>query len=607
MAFFFIGIVKFLLVERSPFGFGELQKLLRLLRLHHDYHKILGLLCYCVKKFVSSCASIIGVRRMPDPVELEIFRELFHSIAEEMGASLRHSAFSPNIRERRDYSCAVFDSEAQVIAMGDHMPVHLGSMPMSVRAAISRLPLGSGDVAMLNDPFAGGTHLPDITLVAPVFIEQKKSKKLGNKKTNKQHPDFYVASRAHHADVGGTAAGSMGLSRDIYQEGLRIPPVLLVRAGVTQRDVLNMVLANVRTPEEREGDLGAQIASCNTGARRLGELCERYSFAGVQRAADELQEYAEQITRALLASLPAGEYEAEDFLDSDGITDRPVRLAVKISIAADRRSAEPIVTIDFTGSDPQVEGSVNAVEAITYSACFYVFRCLLAEDVPAAAGIMRPVRVIAPEGSVVNARPPAAVAGGNVEMSQRIVDTLLRALANAAPDRIPAASSGTMNNLTIGGLFPNDHPRTGEPFAYYETIAGGMGARPAQDGISGVHTHMTNSLNTPAEALEYAYPFRVTRYSLRPNSGGRGKHRGGDGIVRELELLCDADVTMLADRRQRGPYGLYGGAEGAPGRNLAIRVNGAQQTIPEKGSIRLKRGERMRIESPGGGGWGKPS
>jgi len=544
---------------------------------------------------------------MADPVELEIFRELFHSIAEEMGASLRRSAFSPNIRERRDYSCAVFDNKAQVIAMGDHMPVHLGSMPRSVQAAITRLSLGPGDVAMLNDPFAGGTHLPDITLVAPVFIELKKSKKSASGKAGQPPPDFYVASRAHHADVGGAAAGSMGLSRDIHQEGLRIPPVLLMRAGMTQRDVLNIVLANVRTPEEREGDLGAQIASCNTGARRLAELCKRYSLARVQRAADELQEYAEQMTRVLLASLPAGEYEAEDFLDSDGISDQPVRVAVKIRIAAKRRSSALMVEIDFSGSDPQVEGSVNAVEAITYSACFYVFRCLLAEDVPAAAGIMRPVRVLAPEGTVVNAHPPAAVAGGNVEMSQRIVDTLLRALAKAAPDRIPAASSGTMNNLTIGGLFPKDHPRAGEPFAYYETIAGGMGARPTQDGISGVHTHMTNSLNTPAEALEYAYPFRVTRYSLRPNSGGAGKHVGGNGIVRELELLCDADVTLLADRRKRGPYGLQGGSDGAPGRNLVVRADGSEHLIPEKGSVRLKSGERVRIESPGGGGWGTAS
>jgi N-methylhydantoinase B len=531
---------------------------------------------------------------MPDPVELEIFRELFHSIAEEMGASLRRSAFSPNIRERRDYSCAVFDRHAQVVAMGDHMPVHLGSMPMSVRAVIERMSLGRGDVAMVNDPFAGGTHLPDITLVAAVYAESKSSK-----------ADFYVASRAHHADVGGAAAGSMGLSREIYQEGVRIPPVLLMRAGDMQRDLLNFILANVRTPDEREGDLGAQIAACHTGERRLQELCERYGTARVHRASHELQTYAEQMTRALLARISPGEYSAEDFLDNDGIDNRPVRVAVSIRISKPKRRSDPLVTINFTGSDPQVEGSINAVEAITYSACFYVLRCLLAEDMPAAAGIMRPVRVIAPAGTVVNARPPAAVAGGNVEMSQRIVDTLFRALAQAMPERIPAASAGTMNNLTIGGLFPADHARAGEPFAYYETIAGGMGARPQQDGISGVHTHMTNSLNTPAEALEYAYPFRVTRYSLRPGSGGDGQHRGGDGIVRELELLSDADVTLLADRRMRGPYGLQGGSDGSPGRNVAIRPDGSEIELPTKGSVRLRRGDRVRIESPGGGGWGK--
>ena len=533
---------------------------------------------------------------LPDPVELEIFREIFHSIAEEMGASLRRSAFSPNIRERRDYSCALFDQHAQVVAMGDHMPVHLGSMPMSVGAAIKHLALGPGDVAMVNDPFAGGTHLPDITLVAAVFVRKKRS------------PDFYVASRAHHADVGGAAAGSMGLSREIYQEGLRIPPVLLVRNGELQRDLLQMVLANVRTPEEREGDLGAQIAACNTGSRRLAEVCERYGVPRVHRAMQELQEYAERMTRALLNDIPAGEYSAEDFLDNDGISDRPVRVAVAIRVAHPKRAGTaPLVNVDFSGSDPQVEGSVNAVEAITYSACFYVFRCLLAENVPAAAGIMRPIHVIAPEGTVVNARPPAAVAGGNVEMSQRIVDTLFRALAQAMPGRIPAASSGTMNNLTIGGLFPPDHANAGQPFAYYETVAGGMGARPTQDGISGVHTHMTNSLNTPAEALEYAYPFRVTRYLLRPQSGGGGKYHGGDGIVRELELLCDADVTLLADRRARGPYGLHGGEDGAVGRNLVTRKDGSEFPIPAKGSVRLKRGDRMRIESPGGGGWGAAS
>jgi N-methylhydantoinase B len=318
----------------------------------------------------------------------------------------------------------------------------------------------------------------------------------------------------------------------------------------------------------------------------------------VQQAIGDLQDYAEQMMRAFLAKVPAGQYSAEDFLDDDGVTDQPVRIAVELSFRG-KRDAGPIVTVDFTGSSPQVRGSINAVEAITYSACFYVFRCLLEEDVPAAAGLMRPVQLIAPLGTVINSKPPAAVAGGNVETSQRTVDTLLRALAKAIPDRIPAASSGTMNNLTIGGL-----DDTGEPFAYYETIAGGMGARPTKNGVSGVHTHMTNSLNTPAEALEYAYPLRVTRYSLRKDSGGTGKFRGGDGIIREVELFSDSEVTMLADRRKRGPYGLNGGKEGARGRTTAVSADGKQRELPSKGSVKLKRGDRVRVETSGGGGWG---
>lgn len=547
-----------------------------------------------------------------DPIELEIFKNIFHSIAEEMGAALRRTAFSPNIKERRDYSCAVFDAAAEVIAMGDHMPVHLGSMPMSVRAAIERLELCPGDLAMLNDPFCGGTHLPDITLVAPVFFShpsaQEQRRRMG-------HPDFFVAARAHHADVGGAYAGSMGLCREIYQEGVRIPPVKLMRAGRMEADVLALLLNNVRTPREREGDLGAQIAACHTGSVRLAEVVARYGLERVKRAARELLDYSEEMMRAFLADVPRGTYRAEDFLDDDGISHKPIRIVAAVSFHAGHRDpstrakkrrslgmTKEAVTVDFTGTDPQVEGSINAVEAITYSACFYVFRCLLAEEVPATAGLMRPIRVVAPEGTVVNARPPAAVAGGNVETSQRIVDVLLRALAQALPERIPAGASGTMNNLTIGGM----DPRTGEPFAYYETIAGGMGARRTKPGVSGIHTHMTNSLNTPAEALEYAYPFRVRRYSLRPRSGGAGKHRGGDGIVREVEVLTEAEVTILSDRRKRGPYGLAGGKDGAPGRTIVIRRDGRQEVLASKDSVRLKRGERVRVESPGGGGWGKP-
>ena len=552
--------------------------------------------------------------RLRDPIELEIFKNIFHSIAEEMGAALRRTAFSPNIKERRDYSCAIFDALGEVVAMGDHMPVHLGSMPMSVRAAIDAGPMVDGDMVMLNDPFRGGTHLPDITLVAPVFVgvrsagaapragKTARTKKTGAPGKAARQPDFYVASRAHHADVGGTFPGSMGLCEEIYQEGFRIPPVKIMAQGEIQKDVLALLLSNVRTPTEREGDLGAQIAACHTGAERLAQISHRYGLAKVQSAMSDLQDYAEALMRGWLRGLPAGSFSAEDVLDDDGISDTPIPIRVRIAVPRARRGQ---VVVDFTGSSPQVRGSVNAVAAITYSACFYVFRCLISEQgaVPAAAGLMRPVRLVLPENSVVNASPPAAVAGGNVETSQRMVDVLLRALAKAVPQRVPAASSGTMNNLTIGGI--DDRQGGTTPFAYYETIAGGMGARPGKDGVSAVHTHMTNSLNTPAEALEHAYPLRVTRYGLRRGSGGKGRFRGGDGIVRELELLCDAQVTLLADRRKRGPYGLAGGADGAAGRTQVEPKNGQTRTLPGKGSLRLNKGDRIRIESSGGGGWGK--
>ncbi len=540
-----------------------------------------------------------------DPIELEIFKNLYHSIAEAMGAALRRTAFSPNIKERRDYSCAVFDGAGEVIAMGDHMPVHLGSMPMSVRAAIAAGEMAPGDVVMLNDPFRGGTHLPDITLVAPVYVGRGRlvGRPISRPRRSGNGPDFYVASRAHHADVGGAYAGSMGLSREIYQEGFRIPVVKIMRGGAMQPDVLALLLNNVRTPEEREGDLGAQIAACHTGAERLREICLRYGVERAKRAASELLEYSEALMRAFLLRVPAGTYRAEDFLDNDGISDKPAKIAVTVTIGLQQKTRGPqrhAVTVDFTGSDPQVEGSVNAVEAITYSACSYVFRCLLEDDVPATAGLMRPIQVVAPAGTIVNAHPPAAVAGGNVETSQRIVDVLLRALSLAIPDRIPAAASGTMNNLTIGGI----DPRTGNPFTYYETVAGGMGARPTKPGVAGVHTHMTNSLNTPAEALEYAYPLRVRQYSLRPGSGGSGKYRGGDGIVREIEVLTDCEVTLLSDRRVLAPWGLNGGVDGASGRTSIIRSGGSVETMPGKFSTGLSAGDRIRIESPGGGGWG---
>ncbi len=524
-------------------------------------------------------------RHEPDPIELAIFQSSVHSIAEEMGAALRRTAISPNIKERRDYSCALFDRHRRVIAMGDHMPVHLGSMPLSVEAVVKAMKLNRGDLAILNDPYAGGTHLPDITLVLPVFLD------------GLEEPSFYAATRAHHADVGGMFAGSMGPAREIFQEGIRIPPIRLVTGGVMNSDVLSLILLNVRTPREREGDLEAQIGACRVGERRIRELVDKYGATKLDDLSEELISYSERLMRAELTTMPEGRFEAEDLMDSDGVTDDPITLKVAITLDPKRGSA----AIDFTGSSPQVGGSINAVYAITYSACYYVFRCLLAEDAPATAGLMNPITVFAPEGTIVNARPPAAVAGGNVECSQRIVDVLLRALAKAAPDRVPAASCGTMSNLTIGGW----DPRVDAPFTYYETTAGGMGARPGMDGIDGIHCHMTNSLNTPVEALEYAYPFRVRSYRYRSGSGGAGEYKGGDGIIREIELLADAQVTLLGDRRRFQPYGLAGGEGGAVGITSLIQADGTTEILDAKTSIHAHKNDRIRMETPGGGGWGR--
>ena len=545
---------------------------------------------------------------MVDPVLLEIYKSAFHSIAEEMGAALRRTASSPNIKERRDYSCAVFDGAGRVLAMGDHMPVHLGSMPMSVRAALEQLRLEPGDVAVLNDPFAGGTHLPDITLVMPVQGPRSKVQSPRSSAASSLQPPasslpmFYVASRAHHADVGGAYPGSMGLCRDVYQEGLRIPPVKLCHRGEIDGDKLRFFLANVRTPAEREGDLMAQVAACRTGARRLEELVAKYGAGEVRAYTSHLLAYSERMMRALLRRLPAGSFAAEDFLDDDGVSAAPVRIRVAITLSPARGTAR----LDFSGSSPQTAGSINAVYAVTYSAVFYVFRCLMAsgpaaEDVPATAGLMVPITVHAPEGSVVNARPPAAVAGGNVETSQRIVDVVFRALAPVLPGLVPAASSGTMNNLSIGGV----DPRNGQAFAYYETIAGGMGARPGIEGASGIHTHMTNSLNTPVEALEYFYPLRVRRYAYRRGSAGAGRYRGGDGLVREIEFLAPVRGTILADRRRTAPYGLAGGRPGKTGRSLLLRADGRIEKLPGKCSFEAAAGDAVRIETPGGGGWGQ--
>ncbi len=563
-----------------------------------------------------------------DPTTLEIYRALYTSVAEEMGIALRRTAFSPNIKERRDYSCAVFDGRGKVIAQGDHMPVHLGSMPMAVASALRAVDLKPGDVVALNDPFAGGTHLPDVTLVSAVFNAEVPGARYQNKvsgaryqvpvktKTSlsrhptpdtrhpssrhptpdTRHPLFYVANRAHHADIGGGTPGSMGLAPDIYGEGLSIPPVRLVKSGVLDEDIMRLILANVRSHDERRGDFQAQIGSLKTGATRLLEIVERRGQREAADYAEHLIEYSARLMRHAIATIPNGEYKAHDALDDDGISDTPVPIKVRIGIVGSRAQ------VDFSGSAPQVAGPINAVEAITVSAVSYVFRCLLGDDVPASAGLMQPIEVIAPKGTVVNAIHPASVAGGNVETSQRIVDVLLKALAQALPNKIPAASQGTMNNLTIGGIDPRSTEDYRE-FSYYETIAGGMGARPQADGMSAVHTHMTNSLNTPAEALEYAYPLRVREYRIRKSSGGKGKHRGGDGVIREIETLAPAQMSLLADRRKNAPYGLHGGEDGKRG-SAAIISDGIAHKIKSKGSWELKAGDRVRIETPGGGGWG---
>lgn len=536
-----------------------------------------------------------------DPITLEIYRNLFISVAEEMGVTLGRTAYSPNIKERRDFSCACFLADGRMIAQAAHIPVHLGAMPASVRAALASFESWSeGDLVILNDPYLGGTHLPDITMVSPVFAGESDT------------PRFFVSSRAHHADVGGMSPGSMPLATEIYQEGLIIPPVRMVEAGRTNQAVLDIILRNVRTPTERRGDLAAQMAAHRVGAQRLREIIARYGEEETLRYAHELLAYAERLTRAAIGRIPDGSYTYVDELDDEGIPARQSPSDAPGHQAAPGRSGPKIqvnvqvqgdcMVVDFAGSSPAVTGPLNAVRAITESATWYVVRCVAGGDVPVNSGTFAPVQVAVPPGSVLDAPPPHAVAAGNVETSQRVVDAVLGALSQALPDLVPAASLGTMNNLTIGG----HDPRLDAPFAYYETIGGGAGAGPAGDGLSGVHVHMTNTLNTPVEALEYAYPLRVRRYALRQGSGGGGQHRGGDGLIREIEFLCPATVTILSERRRLPPYGLRGGEPGAHGRNVLVH-HGNEHNLPGKVEIRVESGDVLSLRTPGGGGWGRPT
>ncbi len=522
------------------------------------------------------------VPRSFDPVSMQVFRNLFSSLAEEMGITLQRASFSANIKMRRDFSCAVFDDQANMLAQAAHIPVHLGAMTTTVKAVLQSLSLNDGDLAIVNDPYQGGTHLPDISLVSSVFLE---GRRLG-----------YVTNRAHHSDVGGITPGSMPLSADIYQEGLIIPPVKLLEGGRINHEALRLILRNVRTPEEREGDLLAQIAAQHAGEQRLKEITERYGAEEVRIQSEALLQYSDHMVTALVQGLPDGRWWAEDWLDGDGITDEPLRLAVTVSKIQHSR-----LEVDFSDSDDQCSGPVNAVRAVTRAALLYVIRVLVAEDIPVNDGALASIDLKTRPGSLVDALPPSAVSAGNVETSQRIVDVLFKAMSQILPERVPAASQGTMNNVSFGGF---DGFR-GRPFTYYETIGGGTGARPDQGGVSAVHDHMSNTLNTPIEVLEAEYPVRARQYAVRSGSSGRGMYSGGEGVRRDIEFLTPASVSIISERRRLQPYGLGGGQPGQTGSNRIMR-GGEVQELPGKVVFEVLPGDVISVQTPGGGGLGEP-
>ncbi|WP_122088570.1 hydantoinase B/oxoprolinase family protein [Halalkalicoccus subterraneus] len=508
-----------------------------------------------------------------DAITLEILRNQLESIAEEMGQVLITGAYSPNIKERRDCSTALFDREGRMVAQAEHIPVHLGAMPEAVETVREKDPR-PGDVFVLNDPFSGGTHLPDITMVSPLTVRDEI---VG-----------YAVSRAHHADVGGSTPGSMPAgAREIYEEGLRLPAVRLQRAGETNEDVMELLLANVRNAGERRADLRAQLAANDRAEDRLNDLFAEHGEAVVREGFDAVIDYSRKRIEAEIADLPDGTYEATDLLEGDGITEEDIEIAATVIVE------DESIDVDFSGTAEQVPGNVNAPLAVAKSAVYFVVRCVTDPEIPPNHGCYAPVSVRAPEGSLLNPRPPAAVVGGNVETSQRVTDTVFLALATAAPDRVPAQGQGTMNNLTVGG-------RDGE-FAYYETIGGGFGARATKDGMDGVQVGMTNTLNTPIESLETEYPLRVEEYSLREGSGGRGRHRGGLGLVRSVRVEESATVSLLTERRRRGPRGLAGGEDGTPGENL---ISG--ESVPAKTTRDVPAGALITVKTPGGGGHGDP-
>lgn len=514
-----------------------------------------------------------------DRLRVEVFHHLFAAAAEEMGESLMRSAFSPNIKERRDFSCALFDGTGRMIAQAAHLPVHLGAAPLSVRAVIESGVPGPGDAVLLNDPFAGGTHLPDLTLVSPVYLP------------GEDRPRFYCANRAHHADVGGAHPGSMAPARDVHGEGLRIPPIRIVRGGEVDRELLALLLANMRVGRERRGDLLAQWAANRVGASRLRALADDHGGEELARRGAQLLDWTDELTGALLSGLPDGEWSFEDELEGAG--EDPVMIRLRLAKRGDRLVA------DFRGTDAQREGAVNTTRAVAVSAVFYCLRLMLPPGTPTNEGVLRRVEIITEPGSLVDARYPAPVAAGNVETSQRLVDVVLGALAQVLPDRIPAASAGTMSNLSFGAADGR--------FAYYETIAGGAGGGPSGAGAHALQTHMTNTRNTPIEALENELPLRVLATTVRRGSGGAGEAPGGDGVRRRLRFQEGVRLSWIAERQRRGPWGLAGGERGAPG-SARVREAGARgdRRLVAPFSIDLAAGSEVELETPGGGGFGTP-
>lgn len=509
-----------------------------------------------------------------DAVELSLFNQRIAAVCDEMGARLRQAAFSPNIRDRLDYSCAVFDAAGGLVAQAAHIPVHLGSMAYALQRIAGEFEWRNGDMLVFNDPFLGGTHLPDVTVVAPVFT--------GNRLVG------FVANRAHHADIGSSTPGGMPVSSTLEEEGIVIEPQYLIREGRTERAKIERFVAVSRNPRDETGDYTAQIAANRTGVERLEALVSAGGADAYAAAVGEINRYGERLARKALAVIPQGRWSFTDYMDDDGFgaNDVPIRVTLEVGVGG--------IRADFAGTAAQVKGNVNCPVAVTVAAVHYVFRCFLPSYAPTCRGLFSMIEIDAPEGSLVNARPPAAVTGGNVETSSRIVDCVIGALSRALPEAVPAASQGTMNNLAMGC----DASESGPAWAYYETIGGGCGAGADSAGCSAVQSHMTNTLNTPVEVLEMKYPLRIRRYAVRRGSGGAGRFRGGDGIVREYEFLRPAVFTILSERRRRPPWSVAGGGDGTPGENL---LNG--KALPGKVMRRARAGDRLTIKTPGGGGF----